>query len=144
VKGWCEWLFAENDNMKALKVAGELSKSQPKHPLGPFLEGIAFERDGKDRKAIAAYEEALKRDANFLDAHKNLAILCHTQNPMYTDEARTKKALEHYERYFAARRQGHGARDRLQAVQRLLRGVHGRREEEVVIRRTRRCSAIRR
>jgi tetratricopeptide (TPR) repeat protein len=101
VKGWCEWLFAENDNARALKVAGDLSKAQPKHPLGPFLEGLAFERDGKDKKAIAAYEEALKRDANFLDAHKNLAILCHTQNPMYTDEVRTKKALEHYERYFA-------------------------------------------
>lgn len=101
VRGWCEWLFAENDNAKALKVAADLSKSQPKHPLGPFLEGLALEREGKDKKAIAAYEEALKRDANFLDAHKNLAILCHTQNPVYTDAERTQKSLEHYERYFA-------------------------------------------
>jgi tetratricopeptide (TPR) repeat protein len=101
VRGWCEWLFAENDNARALKVAMDLGKSQPKHPLGPFLEGLALERDGKDSKAIAAYEEALKRDANFLDAHKNLAILCHTKNPMYTDAARSEKALAHYERYFA-------------------------------------------
>jgi len=101
VRGWCEWLFAENDNAKASKVAADLSRSQPKHPMGPFLEGLAFERDGKDGKAIDAYEEALKRDANFLDAHKNLAIVCHTRNPMYQDLGRTEKALLHYERYFA-------------------------------------------
>jgi len=101
VRGWCEWLFAENDNAKALKAAVDLSKSQPKHPMGPFLEGLALERDGKDGKAIEAYEEALKRDASFLDAHKNLAILCHTRNPMYQDAARTQKSLEHYERYFS-------------------------------------------
>jgi tetratricopeptide (TPR) repeat protein len=101
VRGWCEWLFTENDNAKALKVAADLSKSQPKHPMGPFLEGLALERDGKDGKAIDAYEEALKRDPNFLDAHKNLAILCHTRNPMYQDMGRTEKALAHYERYFS-------------------------------------------
>jgi len=101
VRGWCEWLWAENDNAKAAKVAADLSKSQPKHPMGPFLEALAFERDGKDGKAIEAYEEALKRDDTFLDAHKNLAILCHTRNPMYTDATRTQKSLEHYERYFA-------------------------------------------
>ena len=101
VRGWCEWLWAENDNAKATKVAQDLSKSQPKHPMGPFLEGLALERDGKDAKAIEAYEEALKRDPSFLDAHKNLAILCHTRNPVYTDAVRTQKSLEHYERYFA-------------------------------------------
>jgi len=101
VRGWCESLFAENDNAKALEVAQALSKSAPKHPLGPFLEALALERDGKDKKAIEAYEEALKRDANFLDAHKNLAILCHTRNPTYQDAERTAKSLAHYERYFA-------------------------------------------
>lgn len=99
-RGWCEWLFADNDDQKALKVAQDLSKALPKHPMGPFLEGLALEREGKDKKALAAYEEALKRDDKFLDAHKNLAILCHTRNPTYQDLERTDKAIEHYARYF--------------------------------------------
>lgn len=100
VRGWCEWLWAENDNAGSLKAAQDLAKALPKHPMGPFLEAIALERDGKDKKAIDAYEDALARDPNFLDAHKNLAILCHTRNPMYTDAERTQKALEHYKKYF--------------------------------------------
>ncbi len=100
-RGWCEWLWAENDIAGALKVAQDLTKALPKHPMGPFLEGMALERDNKDKKALEAYEMALQRDPNFLDAHKNLAILCHTRNPTYQDMERTKKSLEHYEKYFA-------------------------------------------
>lgn len=100
-RGWVEYLFTENDLPKALKVAQDLGKALPTHAMGPFLEGLALERDRKDSKALEAYEEALKRDPNFLDAHKNLAILCHTQNPLYQDAERSQKALEHYERYFA-------------------------------------------
>ena len=100
-RGWVEYLFTENDLAKASKVAQDLGKALPAHAMGPFLEGLALERDHKDSKALEAYELALKRDPNFLDAHKNLAILCHTQNPLYQDTERTQKALEHYERYFA-------------------------------------------
>ncbi|MCI0587577.1 MAG: tetratricopeptide repeat protein, partial [Planctomycetes bacterium] len=69
--------------------------------MGPFLRGLALDRLGKGREAIEAYEAALARDPKFLDAHKNLAILCHTRNPTYQDRARTEKAMAHYERYFA-------------------------------------------
>jgi tetratricopeptide (TPR) repeat protein len=69
--------------------------------MGPFLEGLGLERLSKDDEAIAAYEQALVRDDRFLDAHKNLAILCHTMSRTYSDAARTQKAKEHYERYFA-------------------------------------------
>lgn len=66
----------------------------------PFLQALGFERANEPAKAIEAYEKALALDASFLDAHKNLAILCHTRNPLYTDEVRTRKALEHYAKYF--------------------------------------------
>jgi tetratricopeptide (TPR) repeat protein len=100
VRGWCEWLWTENDVAGALKAAQDLTKALPKHPMGPFLEGMALERDNKDQKALEAYEKALQLDPNFLDAHKNLAILCHTRNPTYQDMERTKKSLAHYEKYF--------------------------------------------
>jgi tetratricopeptide (TPR) repeat protein len=68
--------------------------------MGPFLKAIALEKEGKDDDAIQAYEAALERDDKFLDAHKNLAILCHTRNPTYADRERTEKAMAHYARYF--------------------------------------------
>jgi cellulose synthase operon protein C len=99
-RAWCEVLWALKDEAKAAQVAASLTRALPKHPMGPFLAGIAHERDKKDRKAIDAYEEALARDASFLDAHKNLAIVCHTANAVYMDTVRTKKAMEHYKAYF--------------------------------------------
>lgn len=101
VRGWCEWLWSKNDDARAQKAAQDLAKALPKHPMGPFLDALCLERAGKDSAAIEAYEEALKRDDTFLDAHKNLAILCHTRNPIYSDAVRTQKSLDHYARYFA-------------------------------------------
>ena len=59
------------------------------------------ERGKKYDDAIASYEAAAKLDDTFLDAHKNLAILCIAQNPLYTNQERTGKAMKHFERYFA-------------------------------------------
>jgi tetratricopeptide (TPR) repeat protein len=63
--------------------------------------GWVMERDAEDEQALEQYERALALDATFLDAHKNLAILCHTLSNTYQDKARTKLAFAHYERYFA-------------------------------------------
>jgi len=48
-----------------------------------------------------AYDKALALDEKFLDAHKNLAILCHTMSNRYRNVERIKKSMHHYERYFA-------------------------------------------
>lgn len=85
---------------RAESVARKQVKAAPKHPMGYFLLGLALERRGKSDDAIEAYEKAIARDAEFIDAHKNLAILCVTDNPGYRDKARTKKALVHFARYF--------------------------------------------
>lgn len=92
--------LASNAEEPARRLANDVAKKLSKHPVGPFLQAVMFEREGKDEKAIESYEECLKRDDTFLDAHKNLAILCHTRNPLYQDMERTKKALEHYKRYY--------------------------------------------
>lgn len=99
-RSYCEALWAANDEDAATKVATALIKALPKHPMGAFLQALEQERLGKDGKAIELYQAALALDPHFLDAHKNLAILCHTRNPMYQDGKRTDLAFEHYQRYF--------------------------------------------
>jgi Flp pilus assembly protein TadD len=100
VRPYVAVLLASDDEKKAGKVAGKLAKALPKHPMGHFLEGLVLDRRGKDKDAIEAYEKAIALDETFLDAHKNLAILCTTQNPLYSDKERTEKAFRHYEKYF--------------------------------------------
>jgi len=85
---------------KALVIAQRVIKADAKHPMGPILQGLALEKMKKDDEAIKAYEKAIALDDKFLDAHKNLAILCHTRNPTYADRERTAKAMKHYARYF--------------------------------------------
>lgn len=91
----------DEDTDDALRAAQRFAKAQPKSPMGPFLVAVVREREKKYDDAIASYEAALKLDDNFLDAHKNLAILCIAQNPLYTNQERTGKAMKHFDRYFA-------------------------------------------
>lgn len=99
-RSYCDALWALKDDAAATKVAEQLAKDLPKHPMGLFLLAVTQERLGQDGKAIESYEKALALDLSFLDAHKNLAILCHTRNPTYQDAVRTEKSLAHYAKYF--------------------------------------------
>ncbi len=85
----------------AQKEAERIAKAVPEHPMGHFLIGYVLDRQGRDKNAIEAYEKALTKDDGFIDAHKNLAILCVARNPGYENKERTAKALAHFERYFA-------------------------------------------
>jgi tetratricopeptide (TPR) repeat protein len=88
------------DAKSSIKVAKQLIKARPTHPVGHFLHGRALEYDGDWKDAIEAYEKAVECDTEYLDAHKNLAIVCHTQNAMYRDKELLEKSMAHYERYF--------------------------------------------
>ena len=92
------WL-EEGETAKAVKAADAFRKKQKKHPMGYFLRALALERDKKYDDAIEAYEKAIALDDSFLDAHKNLAILCIAQNPLYTNKKRTELAMKHFTRY---------------------------------------------
>ena len=99
VKAVVEERLAAQDADGATKAVAVFAKAAKDHPLGPFLEAVVLDRAGKTDAAIAAYQRALKLDEGFLDAHKNLAILCVTQNPLYSVPARTKLAMEHFAAY---------------------------------------------
>ena len=93
-------LWLEQDKpAKALKVAKRFAKVRKDHAMGPFLMGLVQEQQEEFKPAIASYEKAIKLDDRFIDAHKNLAILCIAQNLNYQDRERTIKALKHFKRY---------------------------------------------
>jgi tetratricopeptide (TPR) repeat protein len=90
------------DTDGALKAATAFAKVRKDHPMGPFLQALAHDRANRAKdveEAIALYEKSVALDPGFLDAHKNLAILCVAQNPVYQNQERTKKALEHFDQY---------------------------------------------
>lgn len=95
-----ELLLKAGDLASASRAADVHRAADPKSAMGDFLRGLVHDRDGKSREAIEFYEAALAKDPKFLDAHKNLAILCVADNPLYKDRERTKKALEHFAKYF--------------------------------------------
>jgi len=82
------------------KEAERFAKAVPESAMGHFLKGLVLDRKGETKDAIEAYEKAIAKDDRFLDAHKNLAILCVAQSNTYQDRARVKKAFEHFQRYF--------------------------------------------
>lgn len=84
----------------AAKEADRLAKAIPDHPMGHFLRALVLDRQGKDKDAIEAYEKAIEKDDKFIDAHKNLAILCVARSNTYQDRERVKKAFDHFQRYF--------------------------------------------
>lgn len=95
-------LLIKSDKVDAAaKEAERIAKAVPEHPMGHFLHGYVLDRQGRDKDAVEEYEKAIAKDDKFLDAHKNLAILCVARNPSYGDKERTKKAMQHFERYFA-------------------------------------------
>lgn len=100
-RAYVEVLLRSEQLPEAAGVAEAFATARPEHPMGHFLLAVVMERDGEDELAIQSYQAALAQDPNFLDAHKNLAILCHTLSNSYQDKPRTKLAFAHYERYFA-------------------------------------------
>jgi tetratricopeptide (TPR) repeat protein len=94
-----EWVEA-GELPRARKAAQTFRKANKKHPVGPFLAAIIAEQDEKFDDAIELYEKAIALDGNFIDAHKNLAILCIAQNPVYTNTKRTTLAMKHFDLYF--------------------------------------------
>lgn len=94
-----EALLNLNDAPGAEKAVAAFSKARKDHPFAPFLGALVADKNGKYDDAIALYEKAIALDPNFLDARRNLAIVCVTQNPSYTNAKRTKIALEQLAAY---------------------------------------------
>jgi tetratricopeptide (TPR) repeat protein len=95
-----EVLVKQDDLDAAEAYAGKVRAADPKGAMGEFLRGVVLDKRKKGKDAIEAYEAALAKDPKFLDAHKNLAILCVADNPGYTNRERTRKGLEHFAKYF--------------------------------------------
>lgn len=99
-RGCVEVLLRADDIPAAAEVAEAFASAAPRHPMGPFLMGWTMELDGEDEAALEQYRRALELDPRCLDAHKNLAILCHTLSDTYRVRERVELAYEHYRAYF--------------------------------------------
>ena len=81
------------------KAAAAFGKARKDHPMGAFLRALVLDRSKEFDKAIEGYEKAIALDPAFLDAHKNLGIVCIAENPTYQDREKTTKGLVHLRRY---------------------------------------------
>jgi len=121
-----ELLLKQGDAEAAGRAAEVHAKADPKSAMGPFLRGLALDRLGKGKEAIEAYEAAIAKDPKFLDAHKNLAILCITDNPVYSNRPRTEKAFEHFKRYFELGGKDEELRKTYETILSVLQGGEGK------------------
>ena len=99
VQGAVLYWLREDEPARAAKVADRFRKKHKKHPLGHFLKALALEQKEEYDDAIEAYQKAISLDANYLDAHKNLSILCLAQNHLYQNQKRTAIAMKHLAAY---------------------------------------------
>ena len=95
-----EILVRQDDLDGAEKYAAAMKAADPGGAMADFLRGVVLDKRKKGREAIEAYEAAIAKDPKFLDAHKNLAILCIADNPTYQNRERTQKAFDHFAKYF--------------------------------------------
>jgi tetratricopeptide (TPR) repeat protein len=119
-------ILLRSDDLEAAGRAAEVhARSDPKGAMGDFLRGLVLDRSKKGKDAIASYEAALAKDPKFLDAHKNLAILCVTDNPSYTNRERTRKAFDHFAKYFELGGKDEELRRTYETIKGFLEGDRG-------------------
>jgi tetratricopeptide (TPR) repeat protein len=83
----------------ASKAAAAFASAAPQSAMAHFLRGLVLDRKGEAKEAIEAYEKAVAADDKFLDAHRNLAVLCTTSNANYATPEKAEKAMLHAKRY---------------------------------------------
>jgi tetratricopeptide (TPR) repeat protein len=100
-------------------AAKAFAKLAPDTAMSWFLRALVLDRRNEAKDAIEAYEKAIAKDDRFLDAHKNLAILCVAQSATYSNQERVEKAFRHFEKYYAL-----GGKDKeLEEIYRTIKSV---------------------
>lgn len=75
------WAYAEAGNARALKLADRLSQydSTETAARAAYIKGHYHQKAGDGNKALAAYDESIRKNYNFLDAHLDKGILLYEQ-----------------------------------------------------------------
>ena len=120
-----EFFVKQGEAESAGKCAEALVQADAKNAMGYFLRGLVLDKQKKGKEAIEAYEAALAKDDRMLDAHKNLAILCVTDNPLYSNRERTKKAFDHFARYFELGGKDEELKQTYETIKGFLQGSKG-------------------